>query len=155
MEKANKTRSVWRMVATFFCVGNMPFASGTWGTVATLPFVIVLGMAHNYMLSVAVIVTLFVVGRYAAHVVAETDGIEDPKYVVIDEVVGMMITMLFVPVTAVTLALGFILFRFFDITKPWIIKRVERYPKGYGIMFDDMLAGVFANIILQIAIQSM
>ncbi|MBN1493249.1 MAG: phosphatidylglycerophosphatase A, partial [Candidatus Omnitrophica bacterium] len=61
----------------------------------------------------------------------------------------MLITMFLIPVTWITVLLGFGLFRLFDITKPWLIKKVERFPKGYGIMLDDIVAGVFANVILQ------
>ncbi|MBS1501321.1 MAG: phosphatidylglycerophosphatase A, partial [Bacteroidetes bacterium] len=69
--------------------------------------------------------------------------------VVIDEAAGMCITLLFVSATLLHVAVGLVLFRFFDIAKPFFIKRMERLPGGWGIMLDDVLAGIYANILLQ------
>jgi phosphatidylglycerophosphatase A len=77
---------------------------------------------------------------------------KDHNRVVIDEVAGMFISLLFVPVTLPYVAIAFILFRFFDITKPLLIRRLENLPGGWGVMFDDVLAGVYANIVLQFII---
>src|ERR1700761_397205 len=77
---------------------------------------------------------------------------KDHNRVVIDEVAGMFISLLFVPVALPYVAIAFILFRFFDITKPLFIRRLENLPGGWGVMFDDVLAGVYANIVLQIII---
>jgi phosphatidylglycerophosphatase A len=77
---------------------------------------------------------------------------KDHNRVVIDEVAGMFISLLFVPVALPYVIIAFILFRFFDITKPLFIRRLENLPGGWGVMFDDVLAGVYANIVLQIII---
>lgn len=79
---------------------------------------------------------------------------KDSSRVVIDEIAGMCITLLFVPVTFSYLLTGFILFRFFDIVKPLFIRRLEALPGGWGVMADDILAGVYSNIILQVLIIS-
>lgn len=70
-----------------------------------------------------------------------------------DEVIGMWITMLFVPFNNINLLIGFILFRFFDIAKPLGVRKLEALPRGVGVMADDVLAGIYANIVLQIIIQ--
>ena len=73
----------------------------------------------------------------------------DSAHVVIDEIAGMCLSLLFVPVTVVTVAIGFVLFRIFDIWKPLYIRRLEALPGGVGVMADDMLAGLYSNLILQ------
>lgn len=102
-----------------------------------------------YLLPVTVLVT--VLGVWVSNKV-EADWGSDSSKVVIDEVAGMCITLLFVPVTVKFLIIGFVLFRFFDIVKPLFIKKAEVLPGGWGVMADDVLAGVFANIILQMIV---
>ncbi|MFZ2783463.1 MAG: phosphatidylglycerophosphatase A [Sediminibacterium sp.] len=75
---------------------------------------------------------------------------KDSSKVVIDEVAGMFISLLFVPVTIPNILAGLVLFRFFDIAKPLLIRRTEQLPKGWGVMGDDVLAGIYANIVLQL-----
>ncbi|MFC1809848.1 phosphatidylglycerophosphatase A [Candidatus Omnitrophota bacterium] len=147
----NKEKYI-KLIGTFFYSGYLPKAPGTWGSLATLPLIFILKSDTLY---VSVMVLLFFVGRYAAHQMAQELGVEDPKHVVIDEVVGMMMAMFTIHVSLFTIVLGFGLFRLFDITKPWIIRKVERYPNGYGIMLDDIIAGVFANVILQCIVMGM
>jgi phosphatidylglycerophosphatase A len=77
---------------------------------------------------------------------------KDSYRVVIDEVAGMWVSLLFVPITTPTLVAGLVLFRFFDITKPLYIRRMEKLPGGVGVMMDDVLAGVYTNILLQIGL---
>ena len=74
----------------------------------------------------------------------------DPQEVVIDEVAGMLITLFFIPFTWLNVGIGFALFRLFDILKPWPIASVERIKHGYGVMLDDIIAGVFANFLMQV-----
>ncbi len=95
----------------------------------------------------AIIVTL--IGIYTGDRV-EADWGKDSSRVVIDEVAGQMITLLFVPLTNLNLLVGLILFRFFDIVKPLGIRKMEKLPAGTGVMMDDVLAGVYANVVLQI-----
>lgn len=84
----------------------------------------------------------------------EADWGKDSYKVVIDEVAGQLIALLFIPLTSVNLIVGLILFRFFDILKPLGIRKMENLPAGTGVMMDDVLAGVYANIVLQIALLS-
>jgi phosphatidylglycerophosphatase A len=135
-----------KCVATFFYAGYLPKAPGTWGSIAALPLVCLIGNTGVYM---GVLIVILLVGCWAAGAMAETVGSKDPKQVVVDEVAGMMITMLLIPITGSSVLLGFVFFRLFDITKPWLVRKAERFPKGYGIMLDDVVAGIFANVMLR------
>jgi phosphatidylglycerophosphatase A len=75
--------------------------------------------------------------------------LEDPGLVVVDEVAGMWVTLLFVPFTPLTAALGFLAFRLMDIVKPFPARRLEDLPGGWGIMADDLMAGVYANVLVR------
>lgn len=94
---------------------------------------------------------LLAVGTLAAQRVEPQWG-KDSYRVVIDEVAGMWIGLLFVPITGPRLLVGLVLFRFFDIVKPLYIRRAEKLPGGIGVMMDDVLAGVYSNILLQIGL---
>ena len=100
------------------------------------------------ILSVTITVVITFAGVWSSSIVESIWG-KDPSKVVIDEVAGMCTGLLFLPVSVKYLLIAFILFRLFDIVKPLYIKRLERWPKGWGIMFDDVLAGVYTNILLQ------
>ncbi len=99
-------------------------------------------------LSIVVTIVITLAGVWSSSVV-ETIWGKDPSKVVIDEVSGMCAGLLFLPVSVKYLLIAFILFRLFDIVKPLYISRLELWPKGWGIMFDDVLAGVYTNILLQ------
>ena len=100
------------------------------------------------ILSVIITMVITVTGVWSSSVLESIWG-KDPSRVVIDEVAGMCYSLLFLPVSVKYLLCAFILFRFFDIVKPLYISRLELLPKGWGIMFDDVLAGVYTNILLQ------
>jgi len=99
-------------------------------------------------LSVAISVLITAIGVWSSSMMEPVWG-KDPSKVVIDEVSGMCISLLFLPVNVTYLLCGFILFRFFDILKPLYIRKMELLPAGWGIMADDVLAGVYTNILLQ------
>jgi len=104
-------------------------------------------------LLVSVIITILItfIGVWSSSKVEPIWG-KDPARVVIDEVAGMCISLLFLPVNVKYLFCALILFRFFDIVKPLFIRKVESLPAGWGIMMDDVLAGVYANVILQVVL---
>ncbi|HBA54563.1 phosphatidylglycerophosphatase A family protein [Syntrophorhabdus aromaticivorans] len=124
-------------------IGYLPFAPGTYGSA--------FGCILLYLLPSVFAGVIFVAALTVAAVVAinslSYEG-EDPGYIVMDEVIGMLVTMVGHKVTIPSLAAGFVLFRFFDIVKPFPIKRVEGLPRGYGIVADDILAGIFASLVL-------
>jgi phosphatidylglycerophosphatase A len=128
--------------ATCSYVGYLPFAPGTWGSLLACIIVYFCPSIRN-----PIIIALITAGGVVASERAR--GIDaDPGYVVIDEFVGMLVTVAGHSVTFWGLTKGFILFRAFDILKPYPIRKLERLPGGYGIIADDVLAGVFASAAL-------
>ena len=133
--------TVWRLVATFFYLGKLPFAPGTWGSLGALLLWLLLPVAFSIHLSVIVI--LFVLGVYSSNKMAKYLDNHDPSEVVIDEVVGMGISLFMLPHSLGLYLFAFILFRIFDIIKPLFIYRIQNLSGGWGIMLDDVLAGLF------------
>jgi len=133
--------TLWRFVATFFYLGKLPFAPGSWGSLGALLLWILLPVTFSVHLSVIVI--LFILGVYSSDKMAKYMDDHDPSEVVIDEVVGMGISLFMLPHSLGLYLLAFILFRIFDILKPSFIYRIQNFPGGWGIMFDDVLAGIF------------
>jgi phosphatidylglycerophosphatase A len=138
---------------TFFAtggyVGKIPFAPGTFGTLVGIPLCIALGYAGSFKLQLSM--ALLLLGTWVANEMEDITGKKDPGCVVIDEIAGFVVTMAGVAISPLTICLGFILFRFFDILKPFPVKYLEDYfPGGPGIMLDDIAAGIMANICLQL-----
>jgi phosphatidylglycerophosphatase A len=140
-----------RCIATGFGVGTAaPVAPGTFGTMLAIPLYLVLHLLSplHYAL---VLVALFVLGVWACGVHERETGEHDPGTVVFDEVVGFLITMFMAPAGLVWVAIGFVLFRLFDIWKPFPIRRLDRdVPGGLGAMLDDAVAGVYALVAMQV-----
>ena len=139
--------------STFFGLGYVPVAPGTAGTLAGAGVVYLLNLAGGAVLCSVFTLGLVVLSFAAAGRCASVFQREDPPEVVIDEVCGFLVCMLFVPLNPINLALGFFLFRFFDISKPFPIRRVEKLSGGYGIVMDDVVAGVYANLCLQVLVR--
>lgn len=144
-----------KFFVTAFGVGYLPLAPGTWGSIvgALLIWMATLfNPSFTYSLTfVGVIVAVFFLGVYGSKVVEKEWG-EDPSRVVIDEVIGVWITMLFVPFNWYNLFAAFVLFRILDIWKPLAIRKMENAGSGWGVMLDDVLAGIYANLILNIGL---
>ena len=143
-----KTFWAWT-VATFFGAGLGKPGPGTWGSVAaTLLFsVAVLLHANSQTLlfgTLAGIALAIALGVPAATIAARESGRKDPGFVVIDEVAGVWITLLFCPPDWIHGLICLILFRLFDITKPFPVRQLEQLPEGWGIVFDDVAAGLYA-----------
>lgn len=135
-------------VATGLGSGYAPFAPGTAGSLVGLA--LFWPLRHLALWAQAAsAAAVFVLGVVAATHVARRLGIEDPGLVVADEVVGMWVSLLGVPLTGVTAVAGFVLFRLFDVFKPYPARDLERLPAGWGIMCDDVMAGVYANLLLR------
>ena len=131
---------IWRFVATFFYLGKLPFAPGSWGSLGALLLWLLLPVTFSVHLSVIII--LFVLGVYSSSRMAQYLDDHDPSEVVIDEVVGMGISLFMLPHSPGLYFLAFILFRVFDILKPSFIYRIQNLSGGWGIMLDDVLAGL-------------
>lgn len=148
--------AVWRHPIHFlsfgFGTGLSPRAPGTFGTLAGIPFVLLLGTGSVFTYAAATAL-LFVVGIYLCDRTAHALGVHDHPAIVWDEVVGYLVTCFLVPLEAHWLLLGFLLFRVFDILKPWPISWIDRrVTGGFGIMLDDLLAAVPAWLLLQGAV---
>ena len=150
-----RTRSfssiVVRGVATLFGVGYLPLAPGTMGSLAALLMVVAiyqLSAPYAFIVHLGLTLLLFPLAWWTSGRVASEDDDQDPNVVVIDEVFGQFFSLLWVPVLSYYWILGFALFRFFDIVKPFPAKQSERLPGGLGIVMDDLVAGVYAGLIL-------
>jgi len=132
---------LWELVATFFYVGKLPVAPGTFGSLVALIIWLFLPITASVQLSMLIL--LFILGIYSSHKVAIYLQVHDPSEVVIDEVVGMGISLFMLPHNIVLYVIAFLLFRLFDILKPSFIYQVQDLPGGWGIMLDDVIAGIF------------
>jgi len=134
-----------------FGSGLSPKAPGTFGTIAALPFVFLL-QASSIYIYLAVLVIGFAIGVYLCEHASKIMGVHDHGGIVWDEFIGMWLAMLAVPLGWQWLLAGFVLFRIFDIAKPWPIGWLDKKVSGgFGIMIDDVLAGLYALLILQLA----
>ena len=140
-----------RVVATAFGCGYSPFAPGTAGSaVGVLLFWPMAVLPWPWQLGASAV--LFVVGSLAAGRVARRVGLKDPSIVVVDEVVGQWVTLTALPFTPAIVVLGFLLFRAMDVVKPWPARDLERVPGGWGIMADDVAAGIYAHLALRVGL---
>ena len=151
----NDRAPVWSsLAATLLGIGYMRPGPGTWASAVTT--LLWAALAHSLPDSahIAVVIALSVVvmliGIPAATLVARASGIKDPGFVVIDEVAGQLISLIAVPLAWKTFLAGFILFRVFDILKPPPVRQLERLPEGSGIMLDDVAAGIYALVVMQL-----
>jgi phosphatidylglycerophosphatase A len=140
-------------IATGFYSGYLPKAPGTWGSLVGLLLFFLLHTL-NLQIYLAVVAAIFVIGTFAAGEAEKIMDRKDPGLVVIDEIVGILITMIAIPATPLAMALGFVLFRIFDIWKPFPIRLIDqRFHGGLGIMLDDIVAGIFSLVILQVLVR--
>jgi phosphatidylglycerophosphatase A len=134
-------------LATFAGIGYIPFAPGTFGSLAGL--LIWWLLPDSWSLQLAVIAALLVLGSWSASVAERHFASTDPGPVVIDEVMGMIVTLFLNPVGWIGATIGFLLFRASDIVKPYPANRLEQLPGGVGVMADDLMAAVYANLALR------
>lgn len=160
-----------RVVATGFFTGYIPWASGTFGAILGALFFLIPGFSSIPVLSSAIILGM-VAGVYTSARIARVEGhrltksaqrtkemfqpdrheTPDPSIIVIDEIVGMWVAMFAVQPSFAAVAVAFITFRVFDIVKPYPARQVERFGSGWGIMLDDVVAGIYANIVTRIVV---
>ena len=145
------TKFLVKVLSTFFYVGYLPLIPGTFASLAgVLVYILIQGYALNYLLITLLIIAIgFLVSGPAEKAMQR----KDPPYIVIDEVAGMLLSLLFLPYDIRIVALAFILFRLLDTLKPYPARSLERLKAGAGIMADDLVAGVYTNIILQVALK--
>jgi phosphatidylglycerophosphatase A len=142
------------LVATFFGAGRMKPGPGTWGSVATVILWALISfeipVAYRTWATIIAAVFVALIGIPAATLAARAYGAKDPQFVVIDEVAGQLVALIAVPLAWKSFLAGLILFRFFDILKPFPIRRLERLPEGTGIVVDDLGAGLYALAIMHL-----
>lgn len=143
-------KTISRIISTFFGLGYFPIAPGTMASLAVI-------LIYRFWLTNipwyvfwGVFIILFFLGVYTSSLHARDLDREDPRCIVIDEVVGQFLVLFRLPSSWPLLIVAFLLFRFFDIFKPFPIKRVEVFPSGWGIMLDDLVAALYAGIIINL-----
>ncbi|MDP7486506.1 MAG: phosphatidylglycerophosphatase A [Alphaproteobacteria bacterium] len=142
------------LLATWFGTGFLPKAPGTWGSLVALPFAFVIQTLAGQFTLLLGSVVVFGIGCWAAEVYIQQTGRKDPGEVVIDEVAGQWLTLAVVPVSPLAYGLGFVLFRLTDIFKPWPISWLDQNIEGgAGVMVDDMVAGVYAGLVLWLIVE--
>jgi phosphatidylglycerophosphatase A len=138
------------ILATGFGVGYSPVAPGSLGTLIAIPVYYFLSNISSPIYEIT-LVGFFFLSVWISENAEIFFAKKDDQRIVIDEIMGFLITMLWVPQTAILIVIGFFLFRFFDILKPFPIRLLEKRLKGgYGVVLDDVMAGVYANIALQV-----
>ena len=143
----------WRLIGVWFGIGKIPYAPGTLGTLGSIPLVVCLDFWDAYSaLGISIRVVVLILLGVGAIYTESLSGEEDPSFVVSDEVGGFLVTTFGIALTFKGLIVGFVLFRFFDILKPYPIRKVERL-RG-GIILDDLMAGLYANIILRLFLKA-
>lgn len=147
--------SAWAtLAATFFGTGRLRPGPGTWGSAAAM--LVWYALAHALPPAartptvIALAVAVILIGVPAATQVARASATKDPQFVVIDEVAGQLIALIAAPIAWKTFVAGFILFRAFDILKPPPVRQLEKLPEGFGIVLDDVAAGIYALVIMQL-----
>jgi len=141
-------------MATTFGIGYIGKGAGTAAAIVTA--LVWYGLSNiglaGFLPALGATLIIIGFGIWSGNVVEPLWG-KDHNRVVIDEVAGMCISLLWIPATPLNILIGLILFRFFDILKPLFIRKLEALPGGWGVMFDDVLAGIYANIVLQVFIR--
>jgi len=139
-------------LSSFFYLGYSPVAPGTVGTLgAVILYYVISGFSNLFYLFF--IIALIIFSVWVSEIARIRLGDSDPNSIVIDEVCGFLVTMILIPPNMINIAMGFLLFRFFDILKPPPIRMSEKLSGGLGIVADDVLAGIYANILLQIFVR--
>jgi phosphatidylglycerophosphatase A len=136
-----------KVLSSGFGSGLVPVAPGTAGTVVGIPACLIC-LPLPWFLRLLAVIALLVLSIYVSGRAEEIYGKKDDQRIVIDEIAGFQVTMLPVAITGLHLLLAFILFRIFDIWKPFPISRLQDLPGGWGVVLDDVMAGIYAGIII-------
>ncbi len=142
----NLRKKITEVIASCFYIGYIPGAPGTYGSL----FALLLISQFSFLTKNISVAFFIIIGLIFSTLMEKQTGKKDDQRIVIDEFVGMLITFYFVEPNLSYLIIGFILFRLYDIYKPYPIKKTQKLPSGWGILLDDVLAGVYARIVLHI-----
>lgn len=139
-----------QIIATFFGIGYLPLAPGTIASFLVILLYRYYLYSWTWPVYLGALVLVFIIGASASSAYAKTIKKEDPRSIVIDEVLGQLIVLFRMPPTWPLLIASFILFRVLDILKPFMIEKSENFPRGWGIMMDDVVSGVCAGILINL-----
>ena len=128
----------------------MPIAPGTWGSLAAIIGWWLWLQYLDPLVFIVLIIAIFAIGVFTTNTIIDHTGEKDPSRVIIDEVAGQWLGLLILPDGMLYVAGAFVLFRFLDIFKPWPIRQMEQFPKGWGVMLDDILAGLLTLGFIQV-----
>ena len=142
-------RRLGLFVATCGYLGYVPVAPGTFGSALGLGVFFAVRSTGSVALEIAVIILVFVLGLWSGTIAEHHFGGIDPGPVVLDEVLGMLITLALLPVNMTGAIVGFIVFRVLDVLKPWPSAQFERLPGGLGVMADDAMAAIYGNVLMR------
>lgn len=145
-------RLIFRLAATFFGAGYFPLAPGTFASLIVVLLYKYLLVGLSIPAYLGLVLLLYILGIWASSRLAADMKSEDPQNIVIDEVVGQLLALFMLEPSWWLMLASFFLFRFFDIFKPLFIKKAETFRSGWGIMLDDIMAGMYASIILNLYI---
>jgi len=142
--------NLYKIIASLFGIGLIKKGAGTVAALITCGLIYLYASfhLHSNIRFLLLNIALFFIGVFVSTKTERCWG-KDSNKIVIDEVFGMTVSLLFLPINLITLSIGFLLFRFFDILKPFGVKKMEALPSGWGVMMDDLLAGIYTNILLQ------
>ncbi len=140
------------LLSTLFFIGTFPLFPGTVGTLAAIPLYLLLSMLAHNLIYIFILLTLITVGIWSSNFAEEYYNYRDPKPVVIDEVAGYLLAMLYIHPSLFNIFLGFIIFRILDIIKPPPARFLEQLKGGVGIISDDLVAGFYTNLLMQISL---
>jgi phosphatidylglycerophosphatase A len=142
------------LVATWFGVGRLPWAPGSWGSLAALPFAWAITQFLGPSALALAAAALFVIGWWAAERVTRASGVKDDGAIVVDEVAGQWLALSVAPLDPFAYLAALLLFRLFDIAKPWPVRWADReVAGGLGVMLDDAIAGLYAGVSLFILLR--
>jgi phosphatidylglycerophosphatase A len=135
-------------ISTFFGIGYFPLAPGTLASLVTVLIYKYILYKWNWLYMLLLFLLLYVLGVITSSIYVSGSGIDDPSEVVLDEVLGQLVALFMLEPSWILILPAFFVFRFFDILKPLYIKKAENFSKGWGIMLDDVIAGIYTSILL-------
>ena len=144
----NRVAAEW--IGTVFYIGKLPLAPGTWASIFAVLCWYFLFQSVNHFVLPAISIFLFLIGGIASDTIVKHSKEHDPSRIVIDEWVGQWVALSMMPINIRTGVVAFVAFRIFDIIKPWPVRKMEKIPGGWGIMADDVMAGIMAYFVVLI-----
>jgi len=144
----NRVAAEW--IGTVFYIGKLPLAPGTWASIFAVLCWYFLFQSVNHFVLPAISIFLFLIGGIASDTIVKDSKEHDPSRIVIDEWVGQWVALSMMPINIRTGVVAFVAFRIFDIIKPGPVRKMEKIPGGWGIMADDVMAGIMAYFVVLI-----